>query len=456
MVDKSSSPESVTISTKSPSNPTGNLDCSWFDDGCILDIDCFVNTIAGIKSKGVRPDLIGSIIVHYASTWLPDLSDHVIDPNDPQPQPQQQSESFSVTAFVMKKRFLVETLIGIIPPEKDSVPCNFLLRLLRTASMVGADSNYKAELEAKISWQLDQASLKELMIPSFSHTCGTLLDVELVTRLVKKFTGLDNEGVKSGASLVKVAKLVDSYLAEAALDSDLSLPEFITLAEALPNHARVCEDGLYRAIDTYLKAHPKVTKQERKRVCGLIDSKKLSMEASLHAAQNDRLPVRNIIQVLFSEQTKLSHRSQNIDWSGSSFSGARSSPNPYGSHYSESGPTRCMSKREINVQHAEIRRLREDMAKLKSECEAMQTQLHKLIEKKGTCTSSSHKGFFRWKKLGFRSGLSVSVVENTNGEQEFGGNGEGEEFEYVTQTPGNMKTKLVKGRTPSRWRKSMS
>lgn len=259
-MDKTYSPESATISTKSPSTSTGKIECSWFDDGCIFDIDCFVNTIAGIKSKGVRPDLIGAIIVHYASTWLPDLSDVVLNPDDPQPQlqPQQQSESFSVTAFVMKKRFFVETLVGIIPPEKDSVPCNFLLRLLRMANMVGADSNYKAELEAKISWQLDQASLKELMIPSFSHTCGTLLDVELVTRLVKKFTGLDNEGVKSGASLVKVAKLVDSYLAEAALDGDLSIPEFISLAEALPNHARVTEDGLYRAIDTYLKVNVKL------------------------------------------------------------------------------------------------------------------------------------------------------------------------------------------------------
>ncbi|CAH2036513.1 unnamed protein product [Thlaspi arvense] len=446
-MEKTSSPES---SAKSPSAAAGEIEWSLFDDGCILDIDYFVKTIAGIKAKGVRPDLIGSIIAHYASTWLPDLSDIVINPDDPnrQLQPQQESESFSVTAFVMKKRFFVETLIGIIPPEKDSVPCNFLLRLLRTANMVGADPNYKAELEARISWQLDQASLKELMIPSFSHTCETLLDVELVTRLVKKFACLDNEGVKSGASLVKVAKLVDSYLAEVAVDGDLCLPEFISLAEALPNHARVTEDGLYRAIDTYLKAHPKVTKQERKRLCGLIDSKKLSMEASCHAAQNDRLPVRTIIQVLFSEQSKLSRsRHNNIDWSGSSFS-----PNLSSSHYSESGPARCMSKREMNVQHMEIKRLREDVARLKSECGAMQTQLEKLVEKK--CSSGSSKGFFRWKRLGFRSGISVSVVDKTNGE-EFGDNGE--EFdEYVNQTPGNMKIKLVKGRTPSRWRKSMS
>jgi len=37
-------------------------------------MDYFVKTLSGIKAKGVRPELIGSIITHYASKWLPDLS----------------------------------------------------------------------------------------------------------------------------------------------------------------------------------------------------------------------------------------------------------------------------------------------------------------------------------------------------------------------------------------------
>lgn len=119
--------------------------------------------------------------------------------------------------------------------------------------MVGIEPAFRSELEKRISWQLDEASLKELMIPSFSHTCGTLLDVELVIRLVKRFVSLDSEGAKSGAALVKVAKLVDCYIAEAAMDANLSLSEFVALAGALPAHARATDDGLYRAIDTYLK-----------------------------------------------------------------------------------------------------------------------------------------------------------------------------------------------------------
>ncbi|CAH8327422.1 unnamed protein product [Eruca vesicaria subsp. sativa] len=433
---KAPSPEPVTISSNQETFAGDMEYYSWFDEACIQDMNYFVKTISGIKSKGIRPDLIGSIIAHYASKWLPDLSGNVSTTTPP-------PKTESVTASVMKKRFFVETLIGILPPEKDSVPCNFLLRLLRTAKMVGANLNYLTELENRVAWQLDQASLKELMIPSFSHTSKTLFDVELVTRLVKKFVGLDSEGVKTGAALVKVAKLVDSYLAEAAVDGGLTLPEFVSLIEALPSYARTMEDGLYRAIDTYLKAHPQVLKQERKELCRLIDSRKLSPEAALHAAQNDRLPVRAIIRVLFTEQTKLS---RHVDWSGSL---TRSPTNPSGSQHYFDPPgsgARCLSKREMNVQQAEIKRLREDVARLQSECSAMHLQVERLMEKK---SGGSKGGFFRWKRLGLVPSIrgSVSVEEMTNVE-----NGDG----FEPQTPGNMKTRLVKGRTPSRWRKSMS
>lgn len=241
-------PDSVSF----PGKPSPFAAECWFDDACILDMDYFVKTLAGIKAKGVRPDLIGSIITHYASKWLPDLSGDVFS-DQKSSLTNFDSSPESVTALWMRKRFFVETLVGVLPPEKDCIPCNFLLRLLRTANMVGVEPSYRAELEKRISWQLDQASLKELMIPSFSHTCGTLLDVELVIRLVKRFVNLDEAAAKTGAAMVKVAKLVDCYLAEAAVDVNLILPEFAALAGALPSHARATDDGLYRAIDTYLK-----------------------------------------------------------------------------------------------------------------------------------------------------------------------------------------------------------
>lgn len=47
-----------------------------------------------------------------------------------------------------------------------------------------------------------------------------------------------------------------------------------------------------------------MTKADKKRICGLMDVKKLSTEASIHAAQNERLPLRVVVQVLFFEQLK--------------------------------------------------------------------------------------------------------------------------------------------------------
>ncbi|KAK7325206.1 hypothetical protein VNO77_29364 [Canavalia gladiata] len=396
---------------------------SWLDDACILEMDYLVKTLSGIKEKGVRGDLIGSIITHYASKWLPDLENNTLTHFQESPE--------TVTSSWIKKRFFVQTLVGVLPPEKDSIPCNFLLRLLRTANMVGVESTYRSQLENRISCQLDQASLQELLIPSFTHTCDTLLDLQLVLRLVKRFLSFDHDG----AALVRVARLVDCYLAEAAVDANLSLSEFLELARALPSHARATDDGLYRAIDTYLKAHPSMSKQERKGLCKLIDSRKLTPEASLHAAQNERLPVRAVVQVLFSEQTKLN---RHMDWSDS-FSGWRS-PNS-----GVDPPTRCLSKREMNAQQLEIRKLREDVHRLQNQCNVMQVQMERMVAKK--------KGLFKWKKFGMPSfSKRVGEVEKIEEEEE-----EAEtEVGFGRQTPMDMKTSLVKSRNPHKWRKSMS
>jgi len=58
-----------------------------------------------------------------------------------------------------------------------------------------------------------------------------------------------------------VAKLLDSYLAEVARDSKLPLAKFQSLAEAVPVASRVSDDGLYRAIDTYLKVSNPLSEQ---------------------------------------------------------------------------------------------------------------------------------------------------------------------------------------------------
>lgn len=53
------------------------------------------------------------------------------------------------------------------------------------------------------------------------------------------------------------------------------------------------------------QAHPALSEVDRKKICKLMDCQKLSQEACTHAAQNERLPVQVVVQVLYFEQVRM-------------------------------------------------------------------------------------------------------------------------------------------------------
>lgn len=80
----------------------------------------------------------------------------------------------------------------------------------------------------------------------------TMHDIDVMQRIVEYFLMHEQQQQqKTGKS--NVSKLLDNYLAEVARDPNLSVTKFQVLAELLPESARICDDGLYRAIDIYLK-----------------------------------------------------------------------------------------------------------------------------------------------------------------------------------------------------------
>ena len=58
--------------------------------------------------------------------------------------------------------------------------------------------------------------------------------------------------------------------------------------------------------------HPNLSKGERKKLCRILDCKKLSVEACMHAAQNEMLPLRMVVQVLFFEQARSGSQVTNL------------------------------------------------------------------------------------------------------------------------------------------------
>lgn len=80
-----------------------------------------------------------------------------------------------------------------------------------------------------------------------------MYDTDLVQRVVEYFLMHEQHQLQQQAENAGISKLLDNYLGEIARDPNLSVSKFQVLAELLPENARSCHDGLYRAIDVYLK-----------------------------------------------------------------------------------------------------------------------------------------------------------------------------------------------------------
>ncbi|GER30622.1 phototropic-responsive NPH3 family protein [Striga asiatica] len=266
----------------------------WIEDICELDIDLYKKVMVGIKSKGRVPSgLIGEALKTYAVRWLPDSVDLLLSEDQ-----------------IQINKSLVETIICLLPSDKGiiSCSCSFLLKLLKVAILIGADDSYRDDLIKIVGMKLDEACVSDLLIPGNSQN-NTIYDVDLVQRLVDEFVKNENgkrdlknveeknecDFVLGNGSWLRAGKVVDGYLSVVASDPNLTVASFVKLAESVPESARPIHDG-----------HANLPKAERKTLCGLMDVKKLTSEGCMHAAQNEQLPLRVVVQVLFFEQAKAS------------------------------------------------------------------------------------------------------------------------------------------------------
>ncbi|ESQ31137.1 hypothetical protein EUTSA_v10003788mg [Eutrema salsugineum] len=290
---------------KKPGRDYSNTEL-WFEDLAQLSLPIFRTVILSMRSGDLSPDVIESCLICYAKMHIPGI----LRSNRKPPS------SSSTAASESEQRELLETITSNLPLEKSSISATtrFLFGLLRTAIILNASETCRDLLERKIGSQLERATLDDLLVPSYSYLNETLYDVDLVERILSHF--LDSleqsdtalvEADGRSPSLMLVGKLIDGFLAEIASDANLKSDKFYNLAISLPDQARLYDDGLYRAVDVYLKAHPWISEAEREKICGVMDCQKLTLEACTHAAQNERLPLRAVVQVLFFEQLQLRH-----------------------------------------------------------------------------------------------------------------------------------------------------
>ncbi|KAF8031548.1 hypothetical protein BT93_D0689 [Corymbia citriodora subsp. variegata] len=273
----------------------------WTEDISDLDIDQFRFIIVAVRDM-LPSQLIGEALHVYASRWLPDMTrTRTIGSTASQPE-----------EITVKNRRILEAIVSMIPAERGSLSISFLLRLLSLGNYLGSSPLSKTELVRRSSQQLDEATVSDLLFPSYSASDQHLYDVELVRAVLESFWVLwrrqppgSSEKGESMRSVRKVGKLIDSYLQVISKDVNMPVWKVVSLAECLPDIARPLHDDLYKAINIYLKQeHPDLSKDDKKSLCRILDCQKLSPEVRAHAVKNERLPLRTVVQVLFFDQEK--------------------------------------------------------------------------------------------------------------------------------------------------------
>ncbi|KAF5954549.1 hypothetical protein HYC85_007405 [Camellia sinensis] len=280
----------------------------WTEELTILDISFFDKIIRAMKSRGAKALTIATAIVTFAERSLRDLV------RDHSGNGKKSSDSSDSSNASFNQRELLESIVALLPSEKAAFPINFLCCLLRTAIFLEAKNSCKNEIEKRISAILEHVTVDDLLVLSFTYDGENLFDLESVRRIISGFVEKEknmavfNDGdfrEVSSTAMQRVGKTVDAFLGEISTYGELSISKFNGIANLVPKGARKVDDDLYRAIDIYLKAHPKLDEIEREKVCSVMDPLKLSNEARVHASQNKRLPLQIVLHALYYDQLKL-------------------------------------------------------------------------------------------------------------------------------------------------------
>ncbi|XP_010500584.1 PREDICTED: BTB/POZ domain-containing protein At1g50280-like [Camelina sativa] len=259
----------------------------WFEDMSNLSPQIILKLvmIIGAYKTNIISSVLTRFLLHYLKTKL-------------------QTKSISTTELMRNKleySDLADIAVkGVISAGKNAFSCRKLFWVLRVLSSFSLSRESRTGLETLIGEMLEQATLDDLLISAGGSREGGFYDVDLVIRLLKVFVkNMEEEEEESSEKNMKdIGKLIDKYLREISPDQNLKVSKFLGVAESLPDSARECFDGVYRAIDIYLQSHPNLTSQDRAKICRCLNYKKLTMGTCKQLARNPKIPPEISIEAL--------------------------------------------------------------------------------------------------------------------------------------------------------------
>ncbi|XP_020573439.1 BTB/POZ domain-containing protein At1g50280-like [Phalaenopsis equestris] len=200
-------------------------------------------------------------------------------------------------------------------------------------------------------------------------------DVKFVMRLVRFFVNEEGEEGDSLMKMKKVGSLMDKYLREISPDHRLKVSKFLGVAESLPDSARDCYDGVYRALEIFIQSHPNLSFKERKRLCRCLNYEKLTLETCKDLAKNPKIPPDVAVQALASQLPKLQAETKRMNFLNNDCSKPVLHPSEA---KIDSSPPYCFEQKQIlrfNFQQIQKRK-----TELENLCNEMSAHMPKIVK----------------------------------------------------------------------------
>ncbi|KAK3127542.1 hypothetical protein QOZ80_7AG0574760 [Eleusine coracana subsp. coracana] len=263
----------------------------WVKDLIALPLAFFGRIVRALRRQGMREKYVSPVLLFYANKWV--LSE--------------KTRKFWAASggggADRRAAAILHGVVELLPVEAaapgNAVPVAFYFALLARSLALELSDESRARLREQVASNLPFARVDDLPLPEQGTDKLSVADsreVKAVESIVRSYVSKQRRGVDA------VAELWDRYLVQIAGDPKLGSVRLAELISVVPAGDRKTHDHLYEAINTFLVEHEGLSGEEKATLCGHLDCRKLSHELCIQAVQNDRMPLRLIVQALFVQQ----------------------------------------------------------------------------------------------------------------------------------------------------------
>ncbi|CAM0906496.1 unnamed protein product [Alopecurus aequalis] len=268
----------------------------WIKDLIALPFEFFRRIVQALRRQGMKEKYVSPVVLFYANKWVLSKKTHKFWAST-----DETGGGGGETDANRRATEILQGVVELLPAEASSgaVPAAFYFALLSRSLTLQLAEESQTRLRGQVASHLQFACADDLPLPELhddNRSIANSPEVIAMEGIVSNHVAMQRQGAEA------VADLWDRYLVQIVGDPNLRPERLAELIGAVPAGDRKTHDHLYEAINTYLVEHPGLSGDDKASLCGHIECRKLSHEACIQAVQNERMPLRFIVQALFVQQ----------------------------------------------------------------------------------------------------------------------------------------------------------